>query len=173
MKYRELVKLAENDSNWFNLGDNEGFKLICKIVQKSFGKISFVQALKIVSNLSDLEVKYLSEYEKISIITNPYEMAENLKVYDFECEEPPSPAYWKVEYPHSTKKSIKVLYGNCIFTKILQKFKYIGIYNVTLDSEEILEECDFELEEVLVVLVTKPAHVSTPSSYTMYIYIPS
>ncbi|MCI8617532.1 MAG: hypothetical protein HFJ60_04730 [Clostridia bacterium] len=174
MRYRELAEVLKNERGhcWVDLGTNKGLKMIFEIVKKTFGKISIEQAVKIVSKLSDSELEYLSENEMVSIITNPHEMAEKLKLYDAKYEEPPTKAHWKAERSYDTRKTIKIIYGDCNFTRILKKFKYIDIYNMTLDSEETIEECDFDINEILVVFVTEPSYCSSSSKNYMYIYLP-
>lgn len=188
MRYRELV--TKERELWNSLDtekEREKLELILKIIKETFNKISVSQAMEIVSKLSDTEIKYLlntkrvssseirylMDIETIRIVINPHEMAEILKVYEFECEKPPSKAYWKVNSSYESEKDIKILYGDCTFLWILQKFKYTSIYNVTLDSEEILQECDFDVNQILVVLVTEPAYSSIPSKCYMYIYLPT
>lgn len=169
MRYREFVELSELTKN--GAKEDIKIKLGFEILQRTFNKIHVQQIIEIVSKLSDLEIKHLLESKSISIITDPHEMAEKLKVYESECEEPPSDAYWKMEHSYNSRRELRVLQGNCSFTKILQRFKYISIMNTTLDSEEILEKCDFEIEETLVVLVNEPEYYYAPKT-TMYIYLP-
>lgn len=112
------------------------------------------------------------EQEKVRVLTNPHEMAEVLKVYEKECEEPPSKAYWRVNFKNEVKRTVEVIYGKCTFTKILQKFKYVDIQHVCLDHEEIIEECDFDIDDVLIVSVNEPTYYRNTSEKTIYVYIP-
>ncbi len=174
MRYRELVEKERELCNNINTEkEKERLELILTIIQETFNKISVTQAMEIISKVSDSEIEYLSEFGTIYAITNPHQMAEILKDYEFECEEPPSETYWRIKSSYNSEKVIKVLYGNCTFSKILQKHKYISIYSIVVDSEEILQECDFELERILVVLVNEPPALgSNLLKSSMYIYLP-
>lgn len=123
--------------------------------------------------LASKNIDVNEEQVKVRVVTNPHEMAEVLKVYETECEEPPSKAYWRVNFDNKIKRTVEVIHGNCTFTKILQKFKYADIQHVSLDSEEIIEECDFDIDEALVVLVTESTYYRRDSEKIMYVYIPN
>lgn len=96
MKYREFLK---EQTRLVEMIGEKKYKIVQTIFQKSNGKVSFKEALSIVSTLSENETNsiqcdYLSQSE-VNIITEPHIMALHLGI--------------------ANKEIFKVLFGKCEF----------------------------------------------------------